>query len=75
MTRKILTITVFRPDDYGRALAASGEDVTLRVSSPREIGRLYARYGPAYSMWIDGQIAGCAGVMIPWDGTAMHGRS
>lgn len=68
MTRKILTITVFRPDDYGRALAASGEDVTLRVSSPREIGRLYARYGPAYSMWIDGQIAGCAGVMIPWDG-------
>lgn len=68
MTRKVLTVTVFRPDDYARALSSNGEDVSLRVASPREIGRLYARYGPAYSMWIDGALAGCAGVMIPWDG-------
>ncbi len=68
MIRKRLTVTVFRPSDYEAALAASREDVSLRVSSPREIGRLYARYGPAYTLWIDEQIAGCMGVMIPWDG-------
>jgi hypothetical protein len=68
MTRKRLTVTVFRPDDYGAALAASGQDVSLRVGSARELGRLYSRYGPAYTLWIGDRIAACMGVMIPWEG-------
>lgn len=68
MTRKRLTVTVFRPADYVEALAAKGHDVSLRVGTPQEIARLYAKYGPAYTAWIDGRIAGCMGVMIPWEG-------
>src|SRR5262245_5567684 len=61
-------VTRFRPEHYAEALAAAGAATNLRHARPLDVGRLYARYGPAYTIWWGNQVAACMGVMIPWDG-------
>lgn len=63
-----LDIRRFEPADYAEALRASGPSAQVTVRRAEEIGRLYAEYGPAFTIRIGGEIAATLGLMIPWDG-------
>jgi hypothetical protein len=52
----------FKPDDYV-AIVPPRADRDLWAD-----GATYARYGPAYTAWVDGQVAAVAGVMITTPG-------
>jgi hypothetical protein len=63
-----LVVSQFQAEDYPAALKALGQMAEAVVDRPLEMGRMYAAYGPAYTIRIDGEIAATLGVLIPWDG-------
>lgn len=63
-----LVVSQFQAEDYPAALRAMGQMAEAVVDRPLEMGRMYAAYGPSYTVRIDGEIAATLGVLIPWDG-------
>jgi RimJ/RimL family protein N-acetyltransferase len=60
----MLDVRPFRPEDYVAAVAARGEPEARALQQ----GRVYVKYGAAFSGFLDGAIVGCAGLMLPWPG-------
>lgn len=65
-----LTVSAFVPNDYVEALRACGPSAAVTTPRPLEVGLLYARYGPCFTIRREGEIAAVLGLMIPWDGHA-----
>jgi hypothetical protein len=55
----------FTPADY---VAAIGDGWC--ISTPRQVGELFAATGPAYTALVDGEVAAVAGIAVMWPGVA-----
>jgi hypothetical protein len=59
----------YKPEDYYQ-IRFKGEDTRLLAGMGEvDLAKSYAKQGPAFSGFADGEIIACAGVVILWPGT------
>jgi RimJ/RimL family protein N-acetyltransferase len=57
-------------DALSMTLNAQGRSAIEGIPYLEESFRLYETKGPAWTLWVDGRVIGCAGVMLLWPGVA-----
>lgn len=61
-------IRPYVPEDYAKIRNGGEDPQSLAGMGEEALSRTYALQGPAYSLWVDGNLVACGGIVVLWPG-------